>query len=596
MPAQDTISRLDTRSLSSRCSVCLDLNLSEEKWFSSAAPDVWRTSALECESCAVVLQVVEPFLSKTRHLYFFEKDLLIRIFLSHGGIFLFELLKPKRPRLERIQEGEIRCDVDGACPWPSIKPECLGLQNAKFASSRIMQWMKQCEGRHDTCTRGIGLQELPTRVIEIQRPGRIRLVATEKGQQGLYACLSHCWGGIEILRTTKSTYLDFQKTIPWNDVPPTFKHALEVTWETGIRYLWIDSLCIVQDDSADWRHEGSKMASIYSHSYFTLAAVASRNAHDGLYRRSRQNNYFEHDMQRRSDQAAYKLYVRPTDKHDQFDTLEMPLFKRAWFFQERFLSNRVVFFGSEELYWECCELRCCECGGLPGTVTADNRHPSKLKMPKDITGWHILVSQYTKLHLTFQTDKLPALQGLAKAWQQTLQGNYLAGLWRGHILNDLMWKVQVPLPRPRVYLGPSWSWVSTDSPVTWNSHYTGSHRKAVSIISISTTPAGRDPMGDITSGELVLKGQCVRATTKHHELQPESSAFRSSPRRWYPDAPTTAFNNVLLIEMTSDSYLSWCLVLRQKPGQNAAYERIGHAPFYGRGFGQYAEEMVITVV
>ncbi|KAH7061953.1 heterokaryon incompatibility protein-domain-containing protein [Paraphoma chrysanthemicola] len=597
VPAQNTVSQIDTHSPSSRCSVCLDLDLSSEASTSTASADVWRMSALECESCAVVWKVTQPFLSNARHLYRLEEDPDIRISLDRGGGLSFEVLRSAP--IAVYQRGEIRCDDDGACPWPSIKPECFGLRNAKFASSRILRWLKDCESHCGNCDRGLALQELPTRIIEIQAPDRIRLVATDEFQQGRYACLSHCWGGIEILRTTKATYLDFQRTIPWCGLPPTFKHAIEVTWHAGLRYIWIDSLCIIQDDNADWRHEGSKMASIYTKSYFTLAAVTSRDARDGLYRSGRQGQFLKHEIQRPSGRATYKLYVHQPHEHRQFLTQEMPLFQRAWFLQERLLSTRVIFFGSKELYWECCESRWCECGCLPETPTTSTRRPSKVKTPEDIYGWHIVVSQYTQLHLTFQKDRLPALQGLAKAWQQKLQSHYLAGLWEEHILEELSWSVSLPHRRPKVYLGPSWSWVSVSGHVTWDPHFAKSDDKVVSIISISATPAGKDPMGEIASGDLVLKGRCVRATTKYDGLYPEISNFRDEMIRWNRDIKTPPLIDVLLVEMLRTEGSSWCLVLKQKSGQNVAYERVGcvcYSPDLVKWFDNHAEEMVVTVV
>jgi hypothetical protein len=214
-----------------------------------------------------------------------------------------------------------------------------------------------------------------------------------------------------MIRTTKLTYSTYLEVVPWKALPSTFKHAIELTRRLGLRYVWIDSLCIVQDDAVDWRHEGSRMASIYAHSYITLVAAASKNARYGLYRPQPPTPFMEHQMQRKADQAPYSIYVHPRRDHYQFISNKLPLFKRAWFHQEHILSSRLVFFGESELYWECQSGQKCECGYMtepPMTNTLADP-----KAPGDMRTWHDLVIRHTQLDLTFKSDIFPSLQGIA---------------------------------------------------------------------------------------------------------------------------------------------------------------------------------------
>jgi hypothetical protein len=117
----------------------------------------------------------------------------------------------------------------------------------------------------------------------------IRLVETT-GEIGRYNCLSYCWGQGMTLKTTQET-LDLHKArIPWQSLPKTFQDAIEFTRRLGVRYIWIDSLCIIQHDKEDWERESAKMYEVYRKSYLTLAATSSANAeggcftHDPLYR------------------------------------------------------------------------------------------------------------------------------------------------------------------------------------------------------------------------------------------------------------------------------------------------------------------------
>ncbi len=102
-------------------------------------------------------------------------------------------------------------------------------------------------------------------------------------QKAQYTALSHCWGALKPLTTTGSSLEQRKQGIEWSSLPKTFRDAIHVTHSLGIKYLWIDSLCIVQDDSVDWEVESAKMASIYSQSFITIAATAAVNGSEGCY-------------------------------------------------------------------------------------------------------------------------------------------------------------------------------------------------------------------------------------------------------------------------------------------------------------------------
>jgi hypothetical protein len=103
--------------------------------------------------------------------------------------------------------------------------------------------------------------------------------------QARYICLSHCWGDASNLpmRTTRSTLDEYKQRIRWSILPKTFQHAVMFTRKLRIRYLWIDSLCIVQDDVDDWLRESGKMCSVFQHSTLTLCATASQDSNGGLF-------------------------------------------------------------------------------------------------------------------------------------------------------------------------------------------------------------------------------------------------------------------------------------------------------------------------
>ncbi|KAF1830656.1 HET-domain-containing protein, partial [Decorospora gaudefroyi] len=232
-----------------------------------------------------------------------------------------------------------------------------------------------------------------------------------------YGCLSHRWGSRQPLQTRKETLSRFKAGIPWESIPKTFQDAITFTRKLGLSYIWIDSLCIIQDDKQDWQQQSGAMAAIYSNSYVTLAAAVADDSKAGF------------------GGVDMPIFVRRPYQHGGF-----PLLRRAWVHQERLLSHRIIYFAYEELIWECDETFECE------------------------KRWRRVVSEYSTLDLTHPRDALPALSGIVQVYKEALDDEYLAGFWKKSLLFDLLWYRDCPkdtvLSRCRA---PSWSWVSTES-------------------------------------------------------------------------------------------------------------------------------------
>lgn len=166
-----------------------------------------------------------------------------------------------------------------------------------MAFSRLNQCINACQEHHDYCRETIGGSTLdktekpilPTRVIDIGPPGsRInpRLVCTN-GSRGDYVALSHCWGKSQPIKTTKDTLQHHLEGIPWAEFPKTFQHAMRFTREIGLRYLWIDSLCIVQGDREEWLRVSEMMGSAYERAHLVVAAADASDSSGGCFFRSR---------------------------------------------------------------------------------------------------------------------------------------------------------------------------------------------------------------------------------------------------------------------------------------------------------------------
>jgi Heterokaryon incompatibility protein (HET) len=318
-----------------------------------------------------------------------------------------------------------------------------------------------------------------------------------------YACLSHCWGDSQPLRTTKHTLQTHLEAIQWDQVPKTFQDAICYTRGLGINYIWIDSLCIVQDDSDDWLRESVKMADIYQNAYVTLVASASRSSRDGLYHPPGKIII----SYRNADGTTEGVRIRTPTKHPIYRQMDpddgnlnadFPIFTRAWVFQERILSPRIIHFGPHEMFWECNEHIRCVCDTHRDPFFSDRDliksqdMSTKLTVFKKIYAddpaslsslWRNLVEEYYYLKLTKSSDKLPAITGLASIMMPRREDeHYAAGVWTGSPM-DLLWVAKtehdyskddepvVIYPRASYrtagWRAPSWSWASVDTDILW---------------------------------------------------------------------------------------------------------------------------------
>ena len=246
-------------------------------------------------------------------------------------------------------------------------------------------WLKKCEDEHSHLCAHWTVISLPTRVIDVtDEPPRLY---QSEGEGESYVCLSYCWGKDENLTTTKDTLSDRLSGIEWDEMPKTFQQAIKITRALNIQYLWIDALCIIQDDHDDWLRESSKMAEVYSGAYLTLCAQSSSGAQGGCMPSkvtqkcdprsfgevgSNYPQVHQIDVNVGPNQIG-TVHLRQKLSHsvildEATRSLPGPLLTRGWAYQERLLSNRLVHFTKNELVWECRESMLCECGGISGDI------------------------------------------------------------------------------------------------------------------------------------------------------------------------------------------------------------------------------------
>jgi hypothetical protein len=196
---------------------------------------------------------------------------------------------------------------------------------------------------------------LPTHVVDVgedQMNPVVRLVEPSTGTSERYIALSHCWGCSGLPTTTKENKGQRLDSISLEEMSKSFKDAIAVTRFLGIRYIWIDSLCIVQNDSEDWSTEAAKMHSVYSNSFLTISITGAKDGSVGCFANRSLKEYVKlpHTAKNGINGDAF-AFALPVDKEadtNKYITMDAePLSDRSSCFQERVLSRRILHFASD---------------------------------------------------------------------------------------------------------------------------------------------------------------------------------------------------------------------------------------------------------
>ncbi|KAK1705715.1 heterokaryon incompatibility protein-domain-containing protein, partial [Colletotrichum lupini] len=289
----------------------------------------------------------------------------------------------------------------------------------------------------------------PTRLLDLGSPGsdEVRL-STSVPTHEKYATLSHCWGKSQILTLRRANMKSFRAGIRVETLPKTFRDTISILRKLGLRYLWIDSLCIIQDSVDDWRKESITMAEVYRNGVINIAATAASGGNDGLY-------FKPHPIHSRHLRISFTQPIDGTSPEETGNgqRSNAPLNTRGWVLQERLFSPRVVHFSRHQLFWQC---------GMDYRIGQFAYSNDQAYLP-----WEEVVTTYTAQHLTKGEDKLIAVQALAKAMEEAVDDCYVAGLWESRLVEDLLWVCSAPgeratYSRQTTWRAPTWSWASID--------------------------------------------------------------------------------------------------------------------------------------
>jgi len=431
--------------------------------------------------------------------------------------------------------------ADLPCPWGIFPPLLLFGRSDNAASlcradllDKAAFLISRCDTQHSCHTGKHSVTRLPTRVVSTQD---LRIVESQ-GLRAQYLCLSHCWGSSQPLKTTTANLSAHLASLSWDAIPTVYQEAIVLARKLNIAYVWIDSLCIVQDDKDDWVRESAAMCDIYENAYLTIAATSSPDCCAGMWDLSRSSvtefsgtNAEGHPYRLGAIKNAPNYHPDQATRSQDRPTLraQWPLLDRAWVFQERMLSSRVLHFCHGEIAWECKEETLCECGRME-SMGKDRRFHDLLDQGDEkqlAAEWRQLVEAYVLLSITFPADKLPALSGLAKRFARRRPGTtYLAGLWDTSLITDLLWIKPIDPPStappqgPTALHGPSWSWVSTSGRILFLRGTVTAARNEKSktvqltktyatITNASCKPATADATGSVLGGSVEIVGRVL---------------------------------------------------------------------------------------
>lgn len=407
----------------------------------------------------------------------------------------------------------------------------VGGTGDEVALSQAARWLEDCRLNHPKCQAKLNPNFVPSRLLRINTNNELfRLLDHDDTELRLpvaYAALSHRWSSETeaIILTTANLEDRKQHGIAVDDLPGVMRDAIFVLRRLGLSYIWIDSLCIIQNSAADWQHEAGQMADVYSNAELTLSATWVPGQGQSLFcDRQDPREFSTMDIGPIQPNGMRPFFLRPSLQHFEADRLDSraldankkywPLMNRGWVYQEQFLSPRSLHFTRHELAWVCLESHACECGRLM-KVDDPAVSPDLAR-----TNWRTIVEAYSKRVLTKFSDRLPAIAGVAARYSTTTSsagspGRYLCGLWERDLLSMLAWRMEEPRPRGETLVPmPTWSWAAVPGGVVFRDL---SFSDGLELVEARVEYHGDSFMGSVKEARLVLAGPTVQGTISYNK-------------------------------------------------------------------------------
>lgn len=470
-------------------------------------------------------------------------------------------------------------------PWGT--PDQASLYTGSDASlAKARDWLLQCRKNHSSCQRMLESSGArPRRLLEVGKSSdstiRVCLSESLSRQSKLeYLTLSHCWGKAPVIQLKEGDGSDIQamhQSISFDSLPLTFQHAVTITRKLGFEYLWIDSLCIIQNSTRDWIEQSAIMGAIYQRGTCNIAATSSKDSRGGCYVTRNPLLYTPCNL---SGSKYRPTVVEALGSH----TASRPLLSRAWVFQERTLSPRTLHFGPSGIDWECTELYESSTRGYNANLKqALFGIKSQVTPPPDfcisdelwsfLDSWARILSTFSGCDVTLPQDRLVALNGIVEDVSRKSGFTSIAGLWKEVLPLELLWhrKEKIPMANTdaaghsdagEVYIAPSWSWAACNGEVT--TYYSYSERRGIGKITSKIVLKVLDISVTAESNGLVLPGAQLRVSGPTRQASwskcctdhGNSERFSKDVVEWFLDKSVHELEEVhlLLIARTRDDF------------------------------------------
>lgn len=463
-----------------------------------------------------------------------------------------------------LDPGSLAYSIPGL---PAVGP--AGARQTDTSSEACLAFMKdcirQCCREHPACQQG-AQGFTPTRLLYIGgEKDFIRLRDTTGWKDPIsYAALSHCWGDGKPLSLLEERLDSFKERIDLCELPNTFKDGIAVAQELKLQYIWIDSLCIIQDNDADWEAEAAQMENIYRQAFLVITTGSSPNPKTPVLGR-REKEWLPKTFNFPASPGII-VPIKARKRHilaaplnqglldppftSSWATLKRigPLYNRGWCFQEAYLANRNLQFTPGAIVFECKTHRRGEDQLPPYTSTT----PGTTGALDPADQWRMIVKSFTSRQLTKGSDKMPAIGGAASAMPQAKTSRYLAGLWSETLLLDLLWQVM-----PWLILSgqesqslayddskggpPTWSWASMNWGVVWSPQK--SPQPVANVLNAQTVVRGVSRFGKVSGGAIEIEGRLVKCQLKsnssldHDAFYIQSDGTACKPQHYRTDGP-----------------------------------------------------------
>ncbi|KAE9380899.1 HET-domain-containing protein [Stipitochalara longipes BDJ] len=596
------------------CNFCSDIDLDQlatvegYKHHSSCA-DLFHSAQNGCESCQLILEsqwvaaggdlqqgydigsVETQIIARTMHQApgDYEKIRFGQVarFHSHRSTLMTAYKSdenddapPKPPFLWSFLIVSANPD-DQSSSYIKLRP--LGQRTVDRWDHLVSGWLTECLAGHEDCAHQSSAKVVPpTRVIDVgQADGSTAPflhVCRDEVQE--WVTLSHCWGQNAPLKTTVESFSEHQRALPSSKLPKLFDDAVLITRKLGYRYLWIDSLCIIQDNKEDWVREASNMGNIYKHCVFMISADYCRDSQESILENHGTDKVEYVQQGCYSSKSGFHSVMYTCSGGPDDPPTSTVLGSWAWAHQEQVLSPRTLHWTPSQIKWVCRTMIRSEHNpsGAQQWPSQDPKYPYPTKTIclsqerfqraletnyyDSLELWYHLVTQFCVRKITFEEDSFAAVSSLAKEVRRLSGHDYKAGLWAQDFHNGLLWSTNGRASTQQTYVAPSWSWASMKKGIALNSSCAGAVRAytvkpIAKILETNLIYAKGDEFGSIISGKLR-----INAPSK------AISSFEKNQIRYPPNKedPLSSSQKLSAHKMISSTITVWLDSLPEEVG------------------------------